>query len=51
VRKNGQDTESEDFSVFLQQVGDGNLQYYPELGKNIVRIPEKDLFLTGGSVI
>ena len=51
VRRNGQDTETEDFSVFLQQVGDGNLQYYPEFGKNIVRIPEKYLFWMGGSVI
>ena len=44
VRKNGDNVEAQNFARFLLDVGEGKLPYHPELGLNMVQIPDKYIF-------
>ena len=44
VRRNGDTPEAKEFAKLLVDLGEGKLPLHPELGQNIVRIPEKYIF-------
>ena len=44
VRRNGDTPEAKEFAKFLVDLGEGKLPLHPEIGQNMVRIPDKYIF-------
>ena len=44
VRRNGDTPEAKEFANFLVELGEGKLPLHPEMGPNLIRIPDKYIF-------
>ena len=44
VRRNGDTPEAKEFAKFLVDLGEGKLPLHPEIGQNMVRIPDNYIF-------
>ena len=44
VRRNGDTDEARQFARFLLDIGEGSLPLHPELGQNLVCIPDQYIF-------